>query len=104
MDWFARVLDNDESREALAKLGYTPNQVIFGRGPFSLEQNLEHLKQCAADVLVTKDSGIEGGLLEKLEVASKLGCQVVVVARPEEPNDSSDTVTALMARLEELGV
>lgn len=101
---YARVLDNAESREVLTSIGLPPSQVLFGRGPFGLEQNLEHLRNCAADVLVTKDSGAEGGTREKLEAARQLGCCAIVVARPKEDASAVESVEALLERLRQMGL
>jgi precorrin-6A/cobalt-precorrin-6A reductase len=104
LPFFARVLDNVESRTVVDTLRLAPNQVIWGRGPFSVEQNLRHLRQCAASVLVTKDSGAEGGISEKLEAAKRCNCYVIVVARPKEDLDAVDSVKSLLIRLKLLGL
>ena len=77
-----RVLDHPQSLEACRRAGITPDQVIAGRGPFSVEDNRRHIRACGAGVLVTKDSGTAGGTAEKLQAARAEGCDVVVIARP----------------------
>jgi precorrin-6A/cobalt-precorrin-6A reductase len=104
LPFFARVLDNVESRTVVDTLRLAPSQVIWGRGPFSVEQNLRHLRQCDATVLVTKDSGAEGGIFEKLEAAKRCNCYVIVVARPKEDLDAVDSVESLLIRLRLLGL
>lgn len=97
---FVRVLEAPESREAIHRLGCQPGEVVFGRGPFTLEQNLELLGKIHAEVIVTKDSGKEGGTVEKIEAAKLLGCKVVVVSRPDEQAGAAETVEDLIEQLQ----
>lgn len=77
-----RTLDQPPSLEACRQAGIPPEQLIAGRGPFSVEDNRRHLRSFGIGVLVTKDSGEAGGTLEKLQAARIEGCRVIVVARP----------------------
>ena len=52
------------------------------KGPFSREMNYHMFKESRADVVVTKDSGVIGGVLEKIEAASMLKLPVVLIERP----------------------
>jgi precorrin-6A/cobalt-precorrin-6A reductase len=79
----ARALPIPESVEACEKAGIPPSRVITGRGPFTLEENLEVIRKHDIGVLVTKDSGQAGGVAQKLEAARMANCEVVVVARPD---------------------
>ena len=78
-----RVLENPESREACRQAGIADDRIIAGRGPFSVEDNRRHIRLFGVGVLVTKDSGQQGGTLEKLQAAREENCRVVVVQRPE---------------------
>ncbi len=87
---FARVLPAPESREACERAGLPAANLIAGRGPFSVEENLALIRRLGIGVLVTKDGGAAGGVPEKLEAARRAGCTVVVVARPAEgPQDGA---------------
>jgi precorrin-6A/cobalt-precorrin-6A reductase len=77
-----RVLDHPHSLNAGRQAGIQPQQIIAGRGPFSVDENRRHIRAFTAGVLVTKDSGTAGGTIEKLEAARAEGCEVVVIARP----------------------
>ncbi len=80
----ARVLSHAESRQAVEAAGLAPEEIIWGQGPFSVEENLSHIRQHAIGVLVTKDSGEAGGVPAKLQAARLTGCLVVVLRRPAE--------------------
>ncbi len=77
-----RVLDHPQSLEACRRAGIRPEQIIAGRGPFSIDENRRHIRDFGAGVLVTKDSGMAGGTAEKLDAARAEGCDVIVIARP----------------------
>ncbi|MHB9111931.1 MAG: precorrin-6A reductase [Thermoleophilia bacterium] len=102
LDFTARVLPLRESLAECAGLGIEPKDIIAAWPPFSTGFNRECLRKCDAGVLVTKDSGREGGLLEKLEAASLEGANVIVIRRPSEPDaihDLDQLVTALDSAL-----
>jgi precorrin-6A/cobalt-precorrin-6A reductase len=100
---FARVLPGPESVAACRAAGLAEAGVLTGRGPFSVEQNLAVLRQFGIGVLVTKNSGIAGGLPEKLEAARQAGCQVVIVRRPDQPSAQAyGSVAELREALEAL--
>lgn len=82
---WVRVLSNPRSVEACRQAGIEEGHVLFGRGPFSVVENREAIRKCSIGVLVTKDSGLPGGVLEKLEAAKLEHCQVVVIERPTGP-------------------
>ncbi len=98
----ARVLDHPDSIKACDAAGISKEDVIVGKGPFSVEQNVQAIKDFAIGVLVTKDSGAIGGVPEKLEAARLENCRVVVVRRPEpEAADTFDNVNDLIKSLHE---
>lgn len=97
---WVRVLDRPESVEACRQVGIPDERVLTGRGPFSLEENLRQIRALGIGVLVTKDSGPEGGTAEKLEAARAAGCKVVVVERP--PRDGATEFTEVESLIEEL--
>ncbi len=74
---FARILDHPDSRTACRKLNLSPESVITGKGPFSVDENQSTIRNFQIGVLVTKDSGAAGGVPPKLEAARMEGCRVV---------------------------
>ncbi len=98
----ARVLSHPTSIEACRAAGLAEENIVTGRGPFSVEENLDVIRRFNIGVIVTKDSGPAGGVPEKIEAARLSGCRVVVVQRPEESgapafNRIEDLVDALLA-------
>ena len=77
-----RVLDHAASLAACRLAEIADEHILAGRGPFTVEENRDHIRRFAIGVLVTKDSGPEGGTLEKLEAAQREKCRVVALRRP----------------------
>jgi precorrin-6A/cobalt-precorrin-6A reductase len=101
---FVRVLDHPQSVQAALSAGIPKQNIIKGRGPFSIQQNVAVIKEYNIGALVTKDSGEAGGVPAKLEAARAAGCRVVVINRPDEPDepyyeDVSELVEAVQAAL-----
>lgn len=86
---FARVLDHDESVAACDRAGLAEKSRIYGRGPFSYEDNFKLIRQHKIGVLVSKDSGARGGVDHKVKAALDLGCRVILIRRPEEGSDGA---------------
>jgi precorrin-6A/cobalt-precorrin-6A reductase len=80
---WVRVLSHPESIAACEQAGIPEDHILSGRGPFSVKENRKVIRKYSIGVLVTKDSGLSGGVLEKIEAAQKEHCQVVVIERPE---------------------
>jgi precorrin-6A/cobalt-precorrin-6A reductase len=98
----ARVLDHSDSIRACEEAGIPPENVIAGRGPFSLEQNLSAISDFGIGVIVTKDSGLAGGVLEKAEAARLSDCRLVVAQRPDQRQEfCHETIPELIAALKE---
>jgi precorrin-6x reductase len=55
------------------------------QGPFSETLNRAMFEAADARILVTKDSGREGGFPEKVRAAKALGMKVAVLERPGKP-------------------
>ncbi len=84
MRLYARILPSLVSLQQAFDAGFTRDKVLCLRPPFSQGFNRALFVEYRADVLVTKASGREGGVVEKVLAARDLGIQVVMIRRPEE--------------------
>jgi len=97
-----RVLDAPESLAACREAGIAAERIVAGRGPFTLEENLAVIGRFGIGVIVTKESGLAGGLDAKLAAARATDCRVIVLSRPDAPAAGPvfDTPAALIAALQ----
>lgn len=96
----ARVLPDAKVLGECLALGFCPADIIAMQGPFSFSLNIAMYKEVQADVVITKNSGITGGVDAKLQAAIELGIAVIIIARPvlEYPQvvSSSEDVLAVL--------
>jgi precorrin-6A/cobalt-precorrin-6A reductase len=99
-----RVLDAPESLAACRTAGIPDERIIAGRGPFSVEENLDAIRRFGIGVIVTKESGLAGGFDAKLAAARRADCQLIVLSRPEAPDTglTFGDPAALIAALRDL--
>lgn len=84
---YARILPMEQAVQAARECGFREDHLIYGRGPFSVEQNVKMIQDSRARYVVTKDTGAEGGLPEKAEAARQTGIRLLVIRRPVEETD-----------------
>lgn len=99
---YLRVLPAVGSIQACLSLGFPAGRIIAMQGPFSKELNVALMRQFAIKILVTKESGREGGFPEKREAARELGVQLIVLRRPQEEGLlMTEIVPQILALMEE---
>ena len=89
--WF-RILDRDSSREIAAAHGF-PQERLLQADPRQLAPQQQDVQQLDSQLLLslrpeailTKESGISGGFVEKVEAAKAAGIKVFVINRPKVP-------------------
>jgi precorrin-6A/cobalt-precorrin-6A reductase len=82
MTLFARVLPTPVSLQQALDAGFTGNRVQGLRPPFSIELNRALFREYDVQVLVSKASGVEGGVVEKVTAARERGMAVLMIRRP----------------------
>lgn len=80
---YVRILPRPESRTVCRRLGLDDERIVELGQADSVEDHVSLLQRCAADVLVTKDSGTQGGTRAKLLAARRCGTRVIAVERPD---------------------
>lgn len=79
-----RVLPTAEVLSQCEALGLGVSQIIALRGPFSAQFNQALYAFCQPDVVITKESGAQGGYQEKVAPCLALNIPCIVVRRPAE--------------------
>lgn len=101
-----RVIPGLESLKLCLDAGLMGNQIIAMQGPFSQEMNETIIKEYGICHLVSKESGVTGGVNEKTEAARKLGIKLHILKRPDETpvgkNEVCLSVRETMDQLESL--
>lgn len=88
---YLRVLPDWMVLKKCEKLGFNSRNIMAMKGPFNEELNVEMFKYCNASVLVTKDSGNTGGVIEKINAAQKLGIKIIMIERSDENYENKTT-------------
>ncbi len=81
---WARVLPNSEALRLCAEAGILPSHIIAMQGPFSTAFNAALYDQLDIRVIVSKDSGVQGGVAEKVLPALERDIHVILIDRPKE--------------------
>ncbi|MFD1908545.1 precorrin-6A/cobalt-precorrin-6A reductase [Paenibacillus rhizoplanae] len=77
-----RLLPCLENLEKCQALGIEQRNIIALQGPFSREMNEALYRQYGTRVMITKESGAEGSVDEKLHAALDMGLYVILIMRP----------------------
>jgi precorrin-6x reductase len=80
---YIRMLPDPPLIEHLLSKGVAPDRIIAIQGPFSTSMNRAMMESYSIDCLITKSSGKEGGVPEKISAAKELGVSVIVIKRPQ---------------------
>ena len=81
---YVRILPFEDGIKKCKDIGILAQNIICMQGPFSKTMNEEILKFSKAEYLVTKESGKEGGFVEKMQACESLGVKAIVIGRKEE--------------------
>lgn len=103
----ARVLPTSEVIKECEALGLSPDHIVGMKGPFSEEINVALYKHYEIDCMITKESGAEGGFLEKVEGCTRQGIEVVVIKRerldyPEVASSIGTLLDRVKSKLQEV--
>lgn len=91
-----RVIPGKGIEEYCEKLGFARSHIFLGKGPFSVEENIAHIRQSGAELLVTKESGAAGGYPEKVQAAQFCGIDLLTLKRPPEIGVTLDEMEQIM--------
>lgn len=80
---YFRVLPTSSVLKKCEDLGMQPKQLIAVQGPFSKALNAAIYEAYDIRYMVTKNSGQEGGVAEKIESAKENGVEILMLNRPK---------------------
>lgn len=79
---YVRVLPSIEAMTLCKEAGVDERHIIAMYGPHTKEMNEAVIKQFNIEHLVTKESGANGGFMEKIDAAISTGTKVHIINRP----------------------
>lgn len=96
----ARMLPRKDNMEKCEQLGLEQRNIVAMQGPFSKELNAALYRHYGVTLMITKESGKEGAVDEKLEAALEAGIETIVIGRPKLEYDTVHTnFEAVLAEL-----
>lgn len=78
-----RMLPRIDNMEKCEQLGFPQKNIVAMQGPFSKELNKALFTSFGVTLMITKESGKQGSVDEKIEAAKELGIETVVIRRPK---------------------
>ena len=81
--FYPRILKVKSSIEKCESLGIDSSHIIPLKSVSSLEENLELIDRYEAKVIITKESGEVGGVIEKINAAYMKNINVIMIQRPK---------------------
>jgi len=95
---WARVLPVEQSISECKNMGLPPNQIIGMAGAAFKELNIALFREFKIQYVVSKDSGSEGGVQDKIEAAKALGIEILILKKEDilypEQTDDYDQITS----------
>ena len=79
---YARILPNPDMVRVCYDAGFTGRHLICMQGPFSEEMNIAIINQYNIKYTVTKNSGRQGGFMEKVNSAMATDTKLIIIGRP----------------------
>lgn len=94
--FYPRILKVEKSLEKCEKLGVKNDHIIAMKGAASLKENICLIEKYNASVMITKESGEIGGVIEKIEAANQKDISLIMIKRPIiKELDKKDVVSNL---------
>ena len=97
--FYPRILKVESSLEKCDALNINPNHIIPMKGAASLEENIHLIEKYDASVMITKESGEIGGVIEKIEAANEKNIDIIMIQRPQIKEINKNDI---VSNLEEL--
>ena len=81
--FYPRILKVESSIKKCEALNVEPSHIIPMTGAATVEENLELIEKYDASVMITKESGDIGGVIEKIEAANEKNVAIIMIQRPK---------------------
>ena len=94
--FYPRILNVEKSLEKCRKLNIDPDHIIPMTGAATKKENIDLIEKYDASVMITKESGEIGGVIEKIHAANEKDIAIIMIQRPKiEMLNKNDIVNDL---------
>ncbi|MEG2658864.1 MAG: precorrin-6A reductase [Clostridiales bacterium] len=80
---YVRVLASSKIMLELEEMQIDPGHIFAMKGVASKDLNIALAKEINAQAIITKDSGLKGGMAEKYQAAKELNIPLIVISKPQ---------------------
>lgn len=81
--FYPRILKVASSIEKCERLNVNPDHIIPMKGAATKQENIDLIERYGASVMITKESGEIGGVVEKIDAANEKDIAVIMIQRPK---------------------
>lgn len=98
--FYPRILKVASSLEKCESLNIDPEHIIPMKGAASKEENVELIERYDASVMITKESGEIGGVIEKIDAANEKDIAIVMIQRPKTDELNKNDIVSNLDELD----
>ena len=96
-----RVLPDSRIINSCIEMGFKKENIISEIGPFTVEQNCSHIRRNNIRIVITKESGKNGGFSDKITAAQLCGCKALIIRKPIEYGYSAEEIKKILMRVKD---
>jgi len=98
--FYPRILKVENSIRKCEELNIDPSHIIPMTGAATCKENIELIEKYDACVMITKESGAIGGVIDKIDAANEKNIAVVMIIRPEIKELNKNDVVSNLKELD----
>lgn len=98
--FYPRILKVASSIEKCERLNVNPDHIIPMKGAATTEENIALIERYGASVMITKESGEIGGVIEKIESANEKDVAVIMIQRPKTDELNKNDIVSNLDELD----
>lgn len=99
--FYARILKVPKSLEKCELLKIPKEHIIPMKGTSTLKENIKIIEETHASVIITKESGDIGGVINKIDAANFKNIDVIMLKRPKIKNLNKKDIISNLEQLDE---
>ena len=94
--FYPRILKVEKSIQKCREINLNPDHIIPMTGAATKQENIDLIEKYDASVMITKESGEIGGVIEKIEAVNQKDISLIMIKRPIiKKLDKKDVVSNL---------